>query len=318
MSTSTGRDGTWLSQRMPTRDDLPGLLVVPNIAWYGLFMAFPLVYLVFLSFTDANGAEDLLRGTYTFIGFDNYAGLLSDRQFWNSFLVTWLFVFTSLALKIILGVSLAMLLTHQWVRGKRYMRALAIIPLGLPPIFMITLWRSIFSGARFGVANEVYITIAGLVVENPTPIGWFANRWLAFMTYVLTEVWMAYPFVLIIVVSALQGVDKELHDAAKVDGAGFFNRFYHVTLPQIKRPVWFASILTAAASFQQFLIPLIFNDGGPARQNELILFYGYREAFQAPPNMGEGAAIMVIALIFIGMFMWLNVKKGRLAEGINN
>ncbi len=78
----------------------------------------------------------------------------------------------------------------------------------------------------------------------------------------------------------------------------------------------FASILTAAASFQAFLIPYVFNQGGPARANELIVVYGYREAFTFS-QYGEGAAISLLAVAFIGAFMWLNVKKGRLADGVS-
>jgi arabinogalactan oligomer/maltooligosaccharide transport system permease protein len=199
--------------------------------------------------------------------------------------------------------------TNDWVRGKRFLRSLIIIPMGLPAIFTITVWRGIFSPAEFGLANQLLSTFG---VES---VAWFQQRWLAFVSYNVTEMWLAYPFIVIITVSALQDVPESLHDAAKVDGAGFLARFRHVTLPSIKRPVLFASILTAAASFQQFLIPYVFNDGGPARKNELVIVYGYREAFEFN-QYGLGAAIMLVAVVFIGIFMWVNVKKGRLAEGV--
>ena len=102
-----------------------------------------------------------------------------------------------------------------------------------------------------------------------------------------------------------------------IDGAGFVTRFFHVTLPAIKRPVLFASILTAAASFQQFLIPFVFNQGGPARANELIVVYGYREALSFS-QYGRGAAISLLAVVFIGAFMWINVKRGKLADGVSD
>ena len=102
-----------------------------------------------------------------------------------------------------------------------------------------------------------------------------------------------------------------------VDGASFVARFFHVTLPSIKRPVLFATILTSAASFQQFLIPFVFNEGGPARANEFIIVYGYREALQFQ-RYGRGATISIIAVIFIGAFMWLNVKRGKLADGVGD
>ncbi|SNZ15877.1 carbohydrate ABC transporter membrane protein 1, CUT1 family [Natronoarchaeum philippinense] len=312
-------DSSWLKSRLPSKDDKAGLLALPGLLAYTGFMLFPLFYLVFLSFTNAQGPEDLIRSEWTFVALDNYLTLIQDSQFWQSMGITWLFVFSSVSMKIGFSIFVALVLTHDRVKGKRYMRAIVIIPLGLPGIFKVTVWRSVFSNARFGLANTLYINIMEIFGRSPDPILWLANRWMAFASYVLAELWLAYPFMVIIIVSALQDVSGELHDAAKVDGAGYLHRFVHVTLPAIKRPVWFASILTAAASFQQFLVPFVFNEGGPARKNELILVYGYREAFQrVPSNMGLGSAIMVSALIFIAMFMWINVKKGRLADGVQN
>jgi arabinogalactan oligomer/maltooligosaccharide transport system permease protein len=225
--------------------------------------------------------------------------------------VTWLFVGTSVTAKIAFSVGIALVVTGDRVRGKRFMRSLIIIPMGLPAIFVVTVWRGIFSTAEFGLANQL-LKSAGF-----ESVAWLSQRWTAFLAYNVTEVWLAYPFMVLITVSALQDVPEELHEAAMVDGAGYVSRFLHVTLPSIKRPVLFASILTAAASFQAFLIPYVFNQGGPARANELVVVYGYREAFTFS-QYGEGAAISLLAVAFIGAFMWLNVKKGRLADGVGD
>ncbi|WP_435317071.1 carbohydrate ABC transporter permease [Haloarchaeobius sp. TZWSO28] len=301
------------------RGDASLLLVLPGLFMFSAFMLFPIMYLIGVSFTNAKpsnlfageGALSLLTfGEATFVGLENYITVLSDPAFWNSFGITWLFVATSVALKICVSLGIALVVTGERVRGKRFMRSLIIVPMGLPAIFTITVWRGIFSSAEFGLANQV---LAMLGFES---IAWMSQRWMAFLAYNVTEAWLAYPFMVIITVSALQNVPDELHEAAMVDGAGYFSRFLHVTLPSIKRPVLFASILTAAASFQQLLIPFVFNEGGPARANELIILYAYKEAFSFS-QYGEGAAISLIAVVIIGVFMWLNVKKGRLADGVN-
>jgi arabinogalactan oligomer/maltooligosaccharide transport system permease protein len=308
MSTSTSV-AQRLSNATPVdRENLSLLLVLPGLFFFSAFMFYPMVYLVYLSMTNAK-PSNLFAGEEQFVGFENYVQVLGDPAFWNSIGTTWLFVATSVVLKLLLGVTIALVVTNDWVRGKRFLRSLIIIPMGLPAIFTITVWRGIFSPAEFGLANQLLSTFG---VES---VVWFQQRWLAFVSYNVTEMWLAYPFIVIITVSALQDVPESLHDAAKVDGAGFLARFRHVTLPSIKRPVLFASILTAAASFQQFLIPYVFNDGGPARKNELVIVYGYREAFEFN-QYGLGAAIMLVAVVFIGIFMWVNVKKGRLAEGV--
>lgn len=306
-------------------------LVLPGLALFVSFMIVPIVALLYISLTDATFPETVLNGNLRLIGLENYITIFNDSQFWTSFGVTWLFVGCSLVLKLILSVLIALLLTHARVIGKRYMRAAIIIPMGFPPIFTITIWRQLFSSARFGVFNQFlanyneFVTLlAGLIgIRAPqilladVPIAWLTSRWSAFSAYIVTEAWLAYPFMVIIIVSALQDVPKELHDAAKVDGAGFLWRFVTVTLPAIKRPALFASILTAATSFQQFLLPWVFNQGGPARENELLLVYGYREAIQLD-QFGKASAIMVTTIAFIGMFMWLGVKKGQLAQGVGD
>ncbi len=299
-----------------------GLLVLPGLFFFSLFMFFPLLFTIYLSLTDAAPATVFqdgpggvtgffgLRGEETFVGLGNYTAIMTDPGFWNSLGVTWLFVICSVALKVAFGVGLAMIMTSEKVRGKRYLRSIIIIPWALPPIFTITIWRGIFSSARFGLANQFLMTI------GMEPQAWFSSRWMAFSTYLITEMWLAYPFMVIITVSALQAVPDELLDAAKVDGAGFYHRFVNVTIPAIKRPVMFAAILTAAASFTQFLIPFVFNRGAPGRDNQLIILYGYQEAF-SHDAYGAGAAIMMTAVFFIGIFMLFAVWKGRLAEGVN-
>ncbi|WP_424001093.1 carbohydrate ABC transporter permease [Haloarcula salina] len=302
------------------RGDASLLLVLPGLFVFSAFMLFPVLYLVGISVTNADPANlfagegvvgVLTFGDAAFVGLRNYADVLTDPQFWNSFGVTWLFVATSVTLKIGVSLAIALVVTSDLVRGKRLLRALIIFPMGLPPIFTITVWRGIFSSAQFGLMNQL-LSAVGLGT-----VAWLSGRWTAFVAYNVTEAWLAYPFMVIITVSALQDVPEELHEAAVVDGAGFLARFAHITLPSIKRPVLFASILTSAASFQQFLIPYVFNQGGPARANELIVVYGYREAL-AFQEYGRGAAISIVALAFIGAFMWLNVKKGRLADGVSD
>jgi len=298
--------------------DVSLLFVLPGLFVFTAFMLFPVVYLVGISLTNADpaslfageGAASVLTfGEATFVGLENYVSVLTDTQFWNSFGITWLLVATSVVLKIGLSLGIALVVTSDRVRGKRLMRSFVILPMGLPAIFTVTVWRGIFSSAEFGLANQL------LSALDLGTVSWLSGRWSAFFAYNITEAWLAYPFMVIITVSALQDVPGELHEAAKVDGAGYVARFVHVTLPSVKRPVLFASILTAAASFQQFLIPYVFNQGGPARANELIVVYGYREALSFA-EYGRGAAISLVAVVFIGAFMWLNVKRGRLADGV--
>ena len=322
-----GRDGlSRLRSALPfSGRDWGLLLVIPGAVLFSSFMLYPIVYLFYISLTDATFAGSVIGGGAELIGLANYAQLLRDPQFWTSMSTTWLFVAVSLVVKVFVAVGIALLLNHARVVGKRYMRAAVIVPLGFPGIFTITVWRGMFSDARFGVFNTLLgrynefmsALSAPQVLLFDVPIGFLSGRWEAFFAYVTTEVWLAYPFMVIIIVSALQDVPKSLHEAAMVDGAGWIHRFRTVTLPAIKGPVLFASILTAATSFQQFLIPWVFNQGGPARQNELIIVYGYREAISFN-EFGLSAAILIVAIAFVGLFMYVAVRYGGLAEGVGD
>ncbi|MGQ3329018.1 MULTISPECIES: carbohydrate ABC transporter permease [Halorubrum] len=301
------------------------LLVAPGAILFSSFMLYPIIYLFYISLTDATFAGSVIGGGAQLIGLENYVQLIADPQFRTSMFTTWLFVAVSLVFKVFLAVGIALLLNHVRVAGKRYMRAAVIVPLGFPGIFTITVWRGMFSDARYGVFNTILGRYNELMssVSAPelllfdVPIGFLSGRWEAFFAYVTTEVWLAYPFMVIIIVSALQDVPRSLHEAAMVDGAGALQRFRTVTLPAIKGPVLFASILTAATSFQQFLIPWVFNQGGPSRQNELIIVYGYREAITFN-QFGLSAAILIVGIAFVGLFMYAAVRYGGLAEGVGD
>lgn len=285
------------------------LLVTPGLFLFAGFMFFPLSFLVYLSLFEGGVVQAITGGT-VWVGVQNYVGTVTSPGFWGSMGYTMGFVATSVALKVALSLVVAMALNHRRVHGKRLLRSIVILPMGLPVIFSVSIWDKIFSPARFGLANKLWLTVGG-----KEAISWFTSDLLLFITYNITEVWLAYPFLVIIVVSALQDVSTELHDAARVDGAGPLRRFWHVTLPSIKRPVLFGSILTAAASFQQFLIPFVFTTGRSGRSGETVLLYGYREALNAN-RYGEGASIMIIAIVVIGLFMWLAVRQGDLTEGV--
>lgn len=311
LSTARGVDasGVAIDLRRAVDRNAGFLLVAPGLFLFAGFMFFPLSFLVYLSLFEGGVVAAITGGT-VWVGVENYVATLTSTGFWGSMAYTLGFVASSVVLKVALALVAAMALNHGRVKGKRLLRSVIILPMGLPVIFSVSIWNKIFSPARFGLVNKLWLAAGG-----EEAISWFTSDTLLFVTYNVTEVWLAYPFLVIIVVSALQDVPTELHDAARVDGAGFLQRFWHVTLPSIKRPVLFGSILTAAASFQQFLIPFVFTNGRSGRTGETILLYGYREALNAN-QYGEGASIMIVAIVVIGLFMWLAVRHGDLTEGV--
>jgi len=185
-----------------------------------------------------------------FIGFDNFARLLRDPRFYNSLYKTMLFVVTSVALKMSVGVLLAVFYSSELIIGRKAMRALLIVPWAMPFLLSALTWRLLFQ------PNGQLGQLFGLNM-NVNQVG------MRFLIYNLFETWLAYPFVMTVTQGALRGIPKDVIEASYVDGADAFTRFRKVIFPLIAKPVSLAAVLTTGASLQAFLVPLTLNGAGP-------------------------------------------------------
>ncbi|MEN2999703.1 MAG: ABC transporter permease subunit [Acidilobaceae archaeon] len=239
-----------------------------------------------------------------FVGLQNFRKLFGDSRFPYSLLKTLLFVLTSVPLKIAFGVLLAWLFTSEALVGRRFMRALLLLPWALPVLLSVTTWRILFVPERGQLSSLT--ELAGVRVDI------YVNEWHAFALYNLVEVWLAYPFVMTVTIAAIAGIPKELLEAAKVDGASAVRTFRDVVLPLIRRPLAFAAVLTSGASLQAFMIPLLINEGGPAKlvnvpglrevtayANEMMVLYGYNRAWREQDYGLSAAAFLVVVLILL-------------------
>ena len=282
------------------------LLIIPGLLVFLFFNLYPIAYSVYLAFTNANFYN--IMGKYSIIGLENFQKILfhPNTRFYYSLGRTVLFVLTSVPLKVAFGIALAVLLNSAVIRGRAFFRSLLIFPWTLPAVLSILMWRGLFN-MDFGAINKILMSIGF------PAINWLNDTLNAFIAYNIVEVWLAYPFMMTVVLAALQSVPPELYDSAQIDGAGRLQRLRYITLPLIFRPLWFATILTSNASFQAFLVPYLLNGGGPARTNEFVILYGYKEAFQIG-EFGYAAAFMVIISLIIMAFMYVGMKVGRMTS----
>ena len=287
-------------------------LIIPGMVAFLFFNLWPIIYSIYLSFTNAklgnfpvyshSGVAPL-----HFIGLANYGWILTDPGFREAFLWTWLFVVTSVTLKVVVGVFLSLLYNSKYVKGKIIYRSLLIIPWALPLLFSVTVWRFMFDPV-FGPVNMI---LTSLGVAHPP--NWINNPNWGFVALNVIEVWLAYPFMMTVIIAALQSVPSNLVEAAIIDGASYWQRLRHVILPIVGKPIAFATILTSAASFQYFMVPYIYNAG--LFQNRFILLYGFLKAFGGIPYYGRAAAVMVIATVILAVYMYVNFRLTHLQEG---
>jgi arabinogalactan oligomer/maltooligosaccharide transport system permease protein len=274
-----------------------------------------------MAFTSANYINifnpDHPRYPLRFVGIENFIRLFNDLGFTYSIYKTLLFVATSVPLKLALGVTLAFLFTSPHIWGKKVMRGLTLTPWALPVVMTIMVWRGLFDPSSGPMAQ-----ILGNIIGRDFTI--YRHEWDAFLAYNIVEMWLAYPFIMTVVLGAISGVSKELIEASLIDGAGIMARFRKIILPQISRPLWFATILTSGASLQAFMVPLLLNDGGPiqlvrgeafVRTNDLLMLFGYHKAFM-DGEYGYAAAFYLIVVIIIAVYMLIWFKISGMYRGV--
>jgi len=261
--------------------------VFPSLFLFFFFFLYPMVYTVYISLTNASFFNIMKEPA--FVGLENYEALLSG--FLYPLARTVLFMLTSIPLKVLAGILLAVLFTSTSLKAKRILMPLALVPWAAPWFFSVLIWRGMFN-EDFGIINRMLLSI-GLPSVN-----WLNDVTNAFIAYNIVEVYLTYPFMMSVIFAAMQSVPLDLYESALMDGAGSWIRFRHVTLPLIKKPVFWATIMTGIASYLIYGVPFLLNRGGPARENEFLLVYGYKEAFDLG-LYGYAAAFMMLVFILL-------------------
>lgn len=267
----------WLQQKYA-----PYLFVSPFIAVFLVFGLYPLVKSLVLSLYTTSGPESRV-----FVGLSNYAFLLRDLDFHKAVWNTTVFAFFSVFLQLPLSLGLALLLNRRWLRGRNFFRLVFFSPRLVGMVFVAVLFVVIFQ-PQFGLLNRVLHAVVNLNLDTK----WLGNPALVMPALVMTAMWMYVGFNMIYFLAALQAVDQDLYDAAKVDGANAFQQFLHVTLPGIKPVAVFVVVLSTIGSFQLFELPFLMlgNSGGPENSGLTIVLYLYQNGFETG-DLGYASAI---------------------------
>jgi multiple sugar transport system permease protein len=266
------------------------LLNAPAVLLILALVAYPLV----LSFIGSMQHHQLrLNAMPRFVGLDNFVYLLGQQAFWNALGVTVSFTAASVALTVAAAVPIALVLNEPFP-GRGLVRALVLIPWAVPPVVNGLLWQWILNG-KVGALNGALYQL-GLIDEY---ISWVANPNPAVVmaTLVFAHVWKTMPFAVIVLLAALQSIPGDLYDAARVDRAGAWQRFRHVTLPWLVHPLIVVLILETLSAFQAFDIIYVLTGGGPGTATTTLSWLAYTTAFEYR-NLGQGNAIAyVMALL---------------------
>ena len=277
----------------------PYLYLLPIIGLFGLLLVYPIYRVIYFSFQN----NVIVNPNPVFIGTENFTKILKDTKFWTALKNSLIFSGVSMIFHITLGIGFAMMLNskliHHNFRG--IVRALYILPWTFTVSIVAILWRLMLNNS--GIINTVF----GFNID------WFGNRKYAAAAVIFVNIWTSYPFYMISVLSALQGISPVYYEAASIDGANGFQKFFHITIPQIKPVLISMMLLDFIWSMQQLSLTYITTGGGPMGSSETIGTYTYNLAFKNYQfsTASASAVIMMMICLIIAVFY---VRRQRIAE----
>lgn len=275
------------------------LLICPALLVLGVTVLFPILKGIYVSFCDYK-LSNLNAPVWNH--FQNYSKLFRSGSIFTYFINTFVYVILTVVIQFLLGMGVALLLNSK-IRRRNILRGAFLIPWTLPSVVVAILWRWMLQ-QQFGVINYL-IYRAG--ITDTINISWTTDSVLAMAAVVIAAVWRQFPYMMVMLLAALQSVDQSLIDAARVDGASYWETLKHIVLPSI-RPVIISAVWIATMSnFQMYTIIANMTGGGPVEFTTTLSLAAYKAAFQSY-DFGKGAAIGVLWLVILAAVTLISNK----------
>ncbi len=277
----------------------PALLVILAV------VLFPFVFNVILSFSNANLYH--IRD-WRLIGFAQYVSVFKQDLFWSILLKTVVWTLVNIVFHVVIGVFLAVVLHQKFIRGKSAWRIALILPWALPQYISALTWRGMFN-YEYGAVNLIITKYLHL-----TPVQWLTSPLEAFLAIIITNIWLGFPFMMVIALGGLQSIPDELYEAADVDGASKWFQFWNITAPLL-RPVMIPAItLGTIWTFNNInVVWLVSNMGEPADSTHILVSYVYKAAFNMY-RFGWAAALSVVIFAILFIFAQVFLRNTRATE----
>ncbi|WP_037088351.1 carbohydrate ABC transporter permease [Neorhizobium vignae] len=267
------------------------VFVLPALIVLAMLVAYPVAYTGLLSVTDRQGA---------FVGLDNFSAVLGARATPQAFWNTLWFVGGSIVFQVVFGTAAAILLNQNFI-GRGIVRSITLLPWVVPGIVAATTWAWMFH-TEFGIINYM-MTGAGVI---PEPIGWLTNGSTVMPVLIAINVWKLFPFVAIMVLAGLQSIPNDLYEAARVDGANFWQEVFHIMLPQVRSVIVAVTLLLVIWGLNSITIIYAITRGGPANRTLITPIQIFRLAFEST-NFNQAAALSVmffaVALVIVIIYI---------------
>ncbi|GAB2897434.1 carbohydrate ABC transporter permease [Streptomyces mayteni] len=277
-------------------------MIAPVVAVIGVIIGWPLVRGVYLSLTDADEANverqigvNKIEATYEFVGLENYSRILRDGDFWDRLGWTVVWTVACVGITFLLGLGLAVMLNRAF-RGRTLYRMALILPWAIPAFVSVFAWRMLYN-ERNGILN-------GLLDKGGIDgIAWLSDPTWAKVAVIAVNVWLGVPFMLIAMLGALQSIPGEQYEAAEMDGANAWQRFWNITLPGVRSVSMTVVLLSTIWTFNMFPVIFLLTRGGPAGSTDILVTEAFRLAFvSSPRDFANSATWGVLILLLLVLF----------------
>lgn len=281
------------------------LFLAPALALIGVFFFLPVLASLVLSLTNFDIYAVADPRNAQLVGLENYRNLAAEPVFWTALKNTFYFVLVGAPLSVIVALAAALLVNAKLARWKGLFRTAYFAPYVTTIVAIAIVWRYLYH-PRYGLLD------AALGAIGIGPIDWLGDpRW-AMPAIILLAVWRNFGYNMLIFVAGLQRIPEQLYEAAALDGAGWWARLRHITLPQLAPTFLFVGIITAIGYFQLFPEPYVMTGGGPLKSTLSMVLYMYEEGFRWW-RLGNAAAIafvlFVVILIFTLLELWIQREE---------
>jgi multiple sugar transport system permease protein len=276
------------------------LFVSPGLILFGIFTAFALLFAFYLSFHEWN----IISKDKPWVGLQNYRDIIHDDKFQTAILNTFYFTGASVPIGLVLGLSIALLL-NQPIRFRGFFRTIYYLP-AITPFVVVSILFKWFYNSDFGLFN--YYLLKAHLIDHP--LLWLADKNLAMPSVILMSVWGGIAGSMVIYLAGLQAIPEELYEAAKVDGAGAWRRFRHITLPQLAPTTLFLLVVGIIYSLQVFTQIFVMTGGGPVDRTTTMVYYIYLSAFKFF-EMGYATALAFFLFAMVLVFTLFQLRLYR-------
>jgi multiple sugar transport system permease protein len=292
---TAGRRIGGASSRTRSERRLGWMLCAPAVFAMLLVTAYPIVYALVLSVQNLDLRFPNEGG---FVGLDNYKTVLTSSLWWTDLFNTAFITVITVTIELILGMAIALVM-YRAIFGRGAIRAAVLIPYGIVTVVAAFSWQFAFDPST-GFVNHL-----PLIADDKA---WFGGRFSSFAVIILAEIWKTTPFMALLLLAGLTTIDNGLYEAAKVDGANAWQRFWSITLPLLAPVIVIILILRTSFAFAVFEEILAITQGGPGDASYVAAWYTYKLTFSPPNNIGMGAASAYVLALVVGLFAVAYVK----------